>query len=125
MWYFRKLGWFVGIAFGTGTVIAYWYRPWIESHSFSPLGHTLLQLAIPVVCGLLFIEINVRLIYWFGIDELNHRVLTQWTERITAHVEDRPCKVKWSDFIDFVASWDIWGTKIAYSLHLWNWPDEE
>jgi hypothetical protein len=106
MWYFRKLGWFVGVAFGIGTVIAYWYRSWIESHSFSSLGHTVLQLAIPVVCGLLFIEFNIRLIYWFGTEELNQRVLVQWIERITAHVEDRPCKVKWSDFVDFVASWE-------------------
>jgi hypothetical protein len=125
MWYFRKLGWFVGISFGVGAAVANWYRPWIESHSFSSLGHTLLQLEIPAIFGLLFIEFNIRLIYWFGTDELNQRILAQWTERIVAHVENRRCKVKWNDFIDFVASWDVWGTKIAYSLHLWNWPDEE
>ena len=124
MWYFRKLGWFVGIAFGVGAVIASWYRPWIESHSFSALGHVLLQLAISVLFGLTFLELNVRLIYWFGTDELNRRIKEQWTERILAHAEGRRCKVKWSDFLDFVASWDIWGTKIAYSLHLWNWPNE-
>src|ERR1700693_4388746 len=101
MWYFRKLGWFVGIAFGVGAVIAFWYRPWIESHSFSALGHVLLQLAISVLFGLTFLELNVRLIYWFGTDELNRRIKEQWTERILAHAEGRRCKVKWSDFLDF------------------------
>ena len=125
MWYFRKLGWFVGVAFGFGTAISYWYRAWIESHSFSPLGHTLLQLALPTLFGLLFLELNIRLVYWFGADELNQRIQAQWQETILAHVENRGCKVRWGDFIDFVASWDIWGTKIAYSLHLRNWHNEK
>lgn len=127
MWYFRKLGWFVGVAFGVTAVIAYWYRPWLESHSFfsSSLGHALLQLAIAALIGLLFLELNIRLIYWFGADELNQRIQTQWEERILAHAENRPCKVKWNDFLDLVASWDIWGTKMTYLLRLWNWSNEE
>lgn len=125
MWYFRKLGWFVGVAFGISNVISYWYRAWIDSHSFSSLGHTFLQLALPALFGLTFLELNIRLIYWLGAEELNQRIQAQWAERILARAECRRCKVKWSDFIDFVASWDIWGTKVAYSLHLRSWRNEE
>src|ERR1019366_9204286 len=89
MWYFRKLGWFVGVAFGVSAVIAHWYHTSIESHASSPLGQTLLQLAIAAVFGLLFLEVNIRLIYWFGADEFNQRIEAQWKERILAHAENR------------------------------------
>ena len=125
MWYFRKLGWFVGVAFGVSAVIAHWYHTSIESHASSPLGQTLLQLAIAAVFGLLFLEVNIRLIYWFGADEFNQRIEAQWKERILAHAENRRYHAKWNDFLDFVASWDIWGTKIIYWLHLRNWHNEE
>jgi len=124
MWYWRKLGWFVGIALGVGAAISFWYRSWIEVQASSRVGRVLLQLSFPSLLALLFLWVNIRLIYWCGAAELKQRLDAQWKERIVARVENRPYQPKFVDILDYVALSEIWWAKMTYRLHLWDWPDE-
>lgn len=108
-----------------GGAVSLFMRPAFEIYTQSTPARILLYLAPPAAVFLIFLELNIRMIYWRGSDELTQRVRAQWAERIMAVVENRKSQYKFSDIIDYLALFEIWEMKFGYKIRLWNWKEDE
>src|SRR5258708_21236187 len=104
-----------------GCVVSLFVMPAFEIYTKYTPAFIVLYLAPPVAMFLVFLELNIRMIYWRGSDELAQRVQAQWSERIMARVENRKSQYKFSDIIDYLALFEIWEMKFGYKIRLWDW----
>jgi len=100
-------------------------RPAFEIYTKSIPVLILLYLAAPAAVFLVFLELNIRMIYWNGPDELDQRIQAQWSERIRVRVENRKSQYKFTDIIDYLALLEIWKMKFGYKIRLWDWKKDE
>jgi hypothetical protein len=125
MWFSRKIGPMIALSSLIGGAVSLFMKPAFETYTPSIPARIFLYLAPPAGVFLLFLLLNIRMIYWRGPDELDQRIQAQWSERIRACVESRKSQYKFFDIIDYLALFEIWKMKLQYKIRLWDWKEDE
>jgi|GEM_PF-2796866 len=125
MFFSRKIGPMIALSGLIGGTVSLFMRPAFEIYTKSIPVLILLYLAAPAAVFLVFLELNIRMIYWNGPDELDQRIQAQWSERIRVRVENRKSQYKFTDIIDYLALLEIWKMKFGYKIRLWDWKKDE
>jgi hypothetical protein len=108
-----------------GSAVSLFMRPAFEIYTKSIPALIFLHLAPIAAVFLVLLELNIRMIYWNGPDELDQRIQAQWSERILVRVENRKSRYKFTDIIDYLALLEIWKMKLGYKIRLWDWKKDE
>ena len=124
MWYSRKFAPLFPISVLIGGTISLWKRPAIEAYTASTVLRVLLYVRPAFLTFVVLLLIDVALIFRFGRNELKERLRAQWAERFVARAEHRSPDYRFDDILDYAALSQIWWAKMAYKLHLWDWPNE-